>query len=65
MKISFTSAPLGLGDALARVATPFARRLRLPCIDPATGELKPTSRCVKRRAALNRAMPNINPLAKL
>jgi len=43
-----------LGDTVARVATPIARALRLPCIDPATQHLRPESGCAKRKAALNR-----------
>lgn len=45
---------LGLGDIVAAVATPIARALRLPCIDPATQQLRPESGCAKRKAALNR-----------
>jgi hypothetical protein len=44
----------GLGDRLAAVATPIARALGFPCIDKETGQLKPTSNCAKRRAALNK-----------
>lgn len=43
----------GLGDMVAMVATPIARALRLPCIDPATGDLRPDSGCAKRKAWLN------------
>ena len=46
--------PRGLGDLVAAVATPLARALRLPCIDPATQQLRPESGCAKRKAALNR-----------
>jgi hypothetical protein len=49
-----TSRRLGLGDLVASVATPIARALRLPCIDPATKQLRPESGCAKRRDALNR-----------
>lgn len=54
---------IGLGDAVAAVATPIARALRLPCIDPATRQLRPESGCAKRKARLNKAVPNVNPLA--
>ncbi len=43
-----------LGDAVAAVATPIARVLGLPCIDPATNQLRPDSGCAKRRDALNK-----------
>ena len=46
--------PPGLGDLVAAVATPIARALHLPCIDPATKQLRPESGCAKRKAALNR-----------
>ena len=46
-------APIGLGDIVASVATPIARALRLPCIDPATQELRPESPCARRKAWLN------------
>lgn len=54
---------LGLGDAIASVATPIARALHLPCIDPITNELRSESPCAKKKARLNKAIPNINPLA--
>ena len=41
------------GDALATFATPIARALHLPCIDPVTQELRPESGCAKRRQMLN------------
>lgn len=44
---------LGLGDRIARIATPAARILRLPCIDPSTGQPKPESGCAKRKRKLN------------
>ena len=47
----------GLGDAVAAVATPIARAMGLPCIDPVTKQLKPESGCAKRKAALNKAFP--------
>lgn len=43
----------GLGDAVGAVATPIARVLRLPCVDPATKQLRPESPCSKRKADLN------------
>jgi len=42
-----------LGDAISTVATPIARALNLPCIDPETNQLRPESRCNKARLALN------------
>ncbi len=42
-----------LGDKIARVATPIARVLNLPCIDPVTNELRPESTCAKTKQALN------------
>jgi hypothetical protein len=53
----------GLGDAVASIATPIARALRLPCIDPATKKLRPESGCAKRKANWNAKVPNVNPLA--
>ena len=44
----------GLGDAVASIATPIARALGLPCIDPATKDLRPESKCAERKAALNK-----------
>lgn len=44
----------GLGDLVGAVATPIARALRLPCIDPATQQLRPESGCAKRKADWNR-----------
>jgi hypothetical protein len=52
---------LGLGDAVASVATPIARVLHLSCIDPATNQLRPESPCAKRKANWNNAVPNLNP----
>jgi hypothetical protein len=43
----------GLGDKVAAVATPIARALGLPCIDPQTKDLRPESGCAKRKAKLN------------
>lgn len=42
-----------LGDMVASLATPIARALHLPCIDPATQDLRPESGCAKRKAWLN------------
>lgn len=44
----------GMGDLVAAVATPIARALQLPCIDPATRDLRPESACAKRKEKLNR-----------
>lgn len=55
---------LGLGDAIAAVATPIARALNLSCIDPATKQLRPKSPCAKRKAALNQAVPMIVPFQR-
>ncbi len=41
------------GDAIASVATPIARALKLPCIDPSTNQLRPESGCEKMRDNLN------------
>ncbi len=41
------------GDAIASVATPIARALGLPCIDPETKQLRPESGCAKMRGNLN------------
>lgn len=45
-----------LGDKIASVATPIARALKLPCIDPVTNELRPESGCAKMRQNLNNGM---------
>jgi hypothetical protein len=42
-----------LGDAVAAVATPIAKALHLPCIDPETKQLRPQSRCGQTKQALN------------
>ena len=47
-------AKLGLGDAVASIATPLARALHMDCIDPATGQLKPDSGCQKRKTRWNK-----------
>jgi hypothetical protein len=44
----------GLGDLVGSIATPIARALHMSCIDPATGQLHPDSRCQKRKDALNK-----------
>jgi hypothetical protein len=46
-------AKRGLGDLVAMVATPIARAMHLTCIDPATRDLRPESKCAKRKAWLN------------
>jgi hypothetical protein len=53
------SEPLGVGDAVAFIATPIARVLHMPCIDPATKQLRPESGCAKRKAAWNAAIPDV------
>jgi hypothetical protein len=45
---------LRVGDTISLIATPIAKALKLPCIDPKTGKLKLESGCAKRRDALNR-----------
>lgn len=53
----FSGADIGgfrLGDAVASVATPIARALKLNCIDKKTGQLKPESRCQKWKDSLNK-----------
>jgi len=47
----------GLGDVVAAVATPVARALRLPCVDPQTQQLRPESPCARRKERLNAAVP--------
>lgn len=47
----------GLGDVAAAVFTPIARALKLPCIDPATKQLRPESKCAQRKADWNRKFP--------
>jgi hypothetical protein len=58
-KIIAERKPFGLGDAVAAVATPLARALRLPCIDPATKQLRPESGCARRKGKLNAALPDL------
>lgn len=51
-------APMrGLGDLVHVVALPIARALRLPCVDPATKQLRPNSPCAGRIKSYNRAVP--------
>ncbi len=45
-----------LGDAIATVATPIARALKMDCVDPETRQLRPESGCAKMRANLNGGM---------
>ena len=45
-----------IGDKIASIATPIARSLKLPCIDPQTNELRPESGCAKMRHNLNNGM---------
>jgi hypothetical protein len=49
-----TRKKLGLGDMVAKIATPIAKALNMDCIDKATGQLKPESPCAQRKAALNK-----------
>jgi hypothetical protein len=42
-----------LGDAVSSIATPIARAMHKPCIDPATNDLRPDSPCAKRKEWLN------------
>jgi len=44
------------GDAIASVATPIARALKMPCIDPDTNQLRPESGCAKMRDNHNTGM---------
>lgn len=54
----------GLGDLVEKAVKPVAKALQLPCLDPQTGQLKPESGCAKRRAALNRILPDVtHPLS--
>ncbi len=45
-----------LGHAISTVATPIARVLKMPCIDPETNQLRPESGCAKMRDNLNAGM---------
>jgi hypothetical protein len=44
------------GDAISSLATPIARALKMPCIDPETRQLRPDSGCAKMRDNLNNGM---------
>lgn len=44
------------GDVIAAVATPIARVLGLPCIDPDTKQLRPESGCARMKNNLNAGM---------
>jgi len=44
---------MGLGDIIEKVAKPFAKAMKLDCLD-ANNDLKPQSPCARRRDALNR-----------
>lgn len=46
----------GLGDVLEIVAKPFARALKMDCLDTA-GDLKPGTPCAERRDRFNSAVP--------
>ena len=53
-----TKEPIrGLGDVIAKVATPIARVLNLPCVDKETKQLRQGSPCAKRKEALNQKVP--------
>jgi hypothetical protein len=45
---------LGLGDLVSKVATPIASALGLDCIDPATKQLRPDSKCHHRKTKWNK-----------
>lgn len=49
----------GLGDIVSSVATPIAAALKMPCVDPATKQLRPNSLCAKRKEKLNRATEKV------
>ncbi len=46
----------GLGDKIASVATPIAIAMKMPCIDPVTKQLIPSSGCGKMKERLNQGM---------
>ena len=46
-----------LGDAISSVATPIARAIGAPCIDPATKQLLEDSPCNKAKNRLNAGEP--------
>jgi hypothetical protein len=54
---------MGIGDIFGKIATPVARKLGLPCVDKATGDLKPESKCAKRKAKWNKAGRKLSDLA--
>jgi hypothetical protein len=47
----------GLGDVLHWLFKPFARLLRVKCMDKKTGQLKPGSPCWKHQKAWNKKVP--------
>ncbi len=46
----------GMGDVISVIAKPIAKAIGMDCLDE-KGELKPSSPCGKRSAALNKAIP--------
>jgi hypothetical protein len=44
---------IGLGDAIAAIATPIAKAVGMDCIDKTTGQLKQDSGCAQRKEKLN------------
>lgn len=44
----------GLGDKVSSVLTPIGHAIGHPCVDRASGNLKPRSRCDKMKRWLNR-----------
>jgi hypothetical protein len=42
-----------IGTAISNVATPVARWFNMPCVDPATNQLRPDSTCAKVRDDLD------------
>lgn len=53
----FTQTRKGLGDAVSAIATPIAKALGMDCVNKETGQLRPESKCAKRKAALNAVIP--------
>jgi hypothetical protein len=51
------SPPLGLGDVVHAVAGPIGKAVHWPCVDQATGNLKPGSPCARARTWLNKKVP--------
>lgn len=49
-----TTNGIRLGDAFHAIALPIARAMKLPCVDPATKQLRPESNCAERRARWNK-----------